>query len=409
MYDQVGQDESLKSVKRYQAPTGVYLWSVRAPEGALCSLWVADILHGDQTVEYNGKTDKVSNFINIVQTAADYYKTFYHYSDSESAANKLSDIINTSILAVGTIPDDNDGGDTGDSINTVRLGGSDRYATSTAISGANWDTSDNAVLVSGQAFADALSAAPLAKKLDAPILLTPSGSLNSGVSSELTRLKVKKVYIIGGTGSVSGSVENTLKSMNMNTQRIGGADRYATSLAVAEQLGTNPSQILMASGSGYADGLSASSYAALSGSPILLINGKSISSDALSYVKGSKAKVYALGGTGVMADSVVSGTGAQRIGGSDRYATNLAVLKQFSDSYDLSKVYLASGSGFADALSGSAAAGKENAPIVLVPYGSVSAQNNYIKSDPVASKLKSVEVLGGTGVLTDDVVNQIIK
>ncbi|MCH5138823.1 cell wall-binding repeat-containing protein, partial [Clostridiaceae bacterium UIB06] len=53
-----------------------------------------------------------------------------------------------------------------------RFGGSDRYGTSLDVCKNNWDKSEYAILVSGEGFADALCAAPLAKKFDAPIILT---------------------------------------------------------------------------------------------------------------------------------------------------------------------------------------------------------------------------------------------
>lgn len=74
----------------------------------------------------------------------------------------------------------------------VRLGGSNRYETSVKISQNGWTNADSAVLVSGEAFADALSAAPFSKQINAPILLTSNDSLDKNTAAELSRLKVKK-------------------------------------------------------------------------------------------------------------------------------------------------------------------------------------------------------------------------
>ena len=54
----------------------------------------------------------------------------------------------------------------------IRLAGVDRYRTAVAISQEGWKSSDYAILVRGDDFADALCAGPLAGKYDAPILFT---------------------------------------------------------------------------------------------------------------------------------------------------------------------------------------------------------------------------------------------
>ncbi|UZQ51478.1 cell wall-binding repeat-containing protein [Clostridium kluyveri] len=288
----------------------------------------------------------------------------------------------------------------------VRLGGSNRYETSVKISQNGWTNADSAVLVSGEAFADALSAAPFSKQINAPILLTSNDSLDKNTAAELSRLKVKKAYIIGGTGVVSSPVENSIKTMGINTERISGSDRYATSLAVAKQI-SSPGQVFIASGNGFADGISISSYAALSGSPILLTDGSQLSDDALQYIKDNKSTPYIIGGTGVINDSIVKNLEAERISGPDRYATNLAVLNKFNDKYNLSNIYLASGSEFADALCGSASAGKENAPVVLLNTNNYSAIKNYVKSK--TANTNRIDILGGEGVVSQDIVNQILQ
>ncbi|MFL0195188.1 cell wall-binding repeat-containing protein [Clostridium sp. WILCCON 0269] len=288
----------------------------------------------------------------------------------------------------------------------VRLGGSNRYETSVKISQDKWTNADSAVLISGEAFADAISAAPFAKQINAPILLTSNNSLDKNTAAELSRLKVKKVYIIGGTGVVSSLVENALKTMGVNIERISGSDRYATSLAVAKQI-DSPVQVFIASGKGFADGISISSYAALSGDPILLTDGSQLSDASLQYIKDSKSASYIIGGTGVVNDSIVKNLGAERISGPDRYATNLAILNRFDDKYNLSNIYLASGSEFADALCASAAAGEENAPVVLVDKNNSSDIKNYIKSKTANGN--QINIIGGEGVISQDIVNQILQ
>jgi beta-glucosidase len=290
---------------------------------------------------------------------------------------------------------------------TVRLGGSNRYETSIKVSQAGWTTSDNVVLARGDEYADALTAAPFAKQLNAPILLTATKALDDSVKAELKRLKVKKVYVIGGTGAISTAVENAVKAMGIIVERISGSDRYATSLAIANKV-TNKSQVFLATGTNFADALSISSYAAATGSPILLTAKNQMSAGVAKFIKDNNSKVYAIGGTGVITDSLLKSiAGAERISGADRYATNLAILRKFAAGFDLSNIYLATGVNYPDAICSSALAGKEKAPIILINSSNTAAQNTYVKS--IISKVKKINIVGGEGVLPSTVIQKVIK
>jgi iron complex transport system substrate-binding protein len=85
----------------YVVPTGVYLWSVRSPEGALCSQWLAKILHGSETVTYNGTTGTVGSFINVHDITSGFYSSYYHYNTSATGTNSLTNVVN-SILPSNT-------------------------------------------------------------------------------------------------------------------------------------------------------------------------------------------------------------------------------------------------------------------------------------------------------------------
>ncbi|WP_139902156.1 cell wall-binding repeat-containing protein [Clostridium thermarum] len=284
----------------------------------------------------------------------------------------------------------------------VRLGGANRYETAVKISQAGWKTAESAVLARGDVFADALCAIPFAKQLNAPILLTIPKSLDNSVKSELQRLKVKKVYIIGGTGAVSTEVENILNVMGISVERIGGADRYSTSLKIANRL-TKKSQVFLCSGTSFADAFSISSYVALSGSPILFAGIDKLPDEAAKFIKDNNSKVYVIGGTGVVSDSVVKGiTGLERVSGADRYETNLAILNKFAGDLDFSKVYYATGKVFADALSGSVLAALTGAPVVLVDNVIPEATREYLKSKD--SIIREKYILGGESVIPTEII-----
>ena len=86
------------------------------------------------------------------------------------------------VTVTGTSNGTDTGGTDSGTLNTTRLGGKDRYETSVEYFKAGWNgTSSYAVLASGNDFPDGLSAATLAKKYNAPILLTSRDSIPGSV------------------------------------------------------------------------------------------------------------------------------------------------------------------------------------------------------------------------------------
>ncbi|WP_349903878.1 cell wall-binding repeat-containing protein, partial [Parafrigoribacterium humi] len=88
-----------------------------------------------------------------------------------------------------------------------RLAGADRYATSAAISAASFAPGVPVVYVaSGEAFPDALSAAPVAGPGGGPVLLvTPSG-IPASIRAELVRLKPSRIVVVGGPASITDAL-----------------------------------------------------------------------------------------------------------------------------------------------------------------------------------------------------------
>jgi len=166
---------------------------------------------------------------------------------------------------------------------TDRISGADRYQTAVAVSQQGWKTSDYAVLARGDNFADALCAGPLAQKYGGPILLTGTNQLNADTLTELQRLGVKHLFIAGGVGAVSQSVENALKAAGIATiERIYGDDRYETSVKIAEKVG-NTGKAVLATGGDFPDALSISGIAAKLGMPILLTAKNTFPASVKSY------------------------------------------------------------------------------------------------------------------------------
>lgn len=289
---------------------------------------------------------------------------------------------------------------------SIRLFGADRYETAIKVSEDSWTKSDYVVIASGENFPDALCATPLAKKYDAPILLTQSAAIPANVVSEIQRLGAKKVFIVGGTGVISSTAESVLNGLNIQCTRIQGQDRYETSAKVAQIIGTG-NGVVIASGENFPDALSIAPIAAAKQMPILLTQSDALPPNIKSIALSTNAEKFVVGGSGVISDSIAAQLGSyKRLAGINRYETNLAVIKEFSSTINFKNVYVSTGNGFADAISGSAAAALTTSPLILTD-GTDDNTNNFIKSEYY--NITSLKVLGGTAVVPDSIIYNLLS
>ncbi|AKA72422.1 cell wall-binding repeat-containing protein [Clostridium scatologenes] len=301
----------------------------------------------------------------------------------------------------------------------TRISGANRYETAAKVATTNWTTSYNVVLVSGEGYADAVSASALAKKLDAPILLTSSDILSSETQIALDKLKPMNIYIVGGNSSISQNIRNSLK-FKYTSIELSGSNRYETNLSVAKELvklGVSASNVMVVGGEGFADALSVAPIAAAKGQILLLANNKSLMQSTINFVNDNKSTVTIVGTWDVISDSIKDafGTNTTRVnGGSDRFDTNLKILKAFSSDLNNDKVYIANASSstpdnmYADALVASVLAGKYAAPLILVDKDGSGATTNAIRCiRDIASKNTYVYIIGGNEVVTDNIFNTI--
>lgn len=268
-----------------------------------------------------------------------------------------------------------------------RLAGSDRYATAVQISKSGWTQADTAVLSSGndKNLVDALTAAPLAAAKKAPLLLTQGDALNSSTKAELTRLGVKTVYVTSGIGVISQAVLNELTKINIKVKPLGGSDRFATSINIAKEVNSAPGSLVVATAFSNADALSIASIAAAHQFPILLTNPESLTDSVKTYINGIKSSLkqtYVLGGEGVISETVkTSFPNSKRLAGSDRFATNIAILKEFVGDYKYDKLYIANGTDehLVDALAGAPLAALTASGLMLTDTTMPAASAEYAK------------------------------
>ena len=289
---------------------------------------------------------------------------------------------------------------------TQRIAGDDRYGTAVQISEQNFGPGVPVVYVAaGANYPDALSAASAAALAGGPLLLTAASWLPSAVGAELSRLTPAKIIVVGGEEAVSDTVLNALKSYAPEVTRESGADRYATSRAVASAAFTTATTAFIASGRGFPDALSASAAAGVQHAPVILVDGAATSLDsATAALLGGLgvARIVVAGGNVAVsqgvADALAGIAPVTRLGGSDRYDTSLLVNDAFFPTAE--KAYLASGMNFPDALAGAAVAGRDAAPLYIVQPSCVPDGVNSALSDKgVADRV----VLGGTAALSTNV------
>lgn len=101
-------------------------------------------------------------------------------------------------------------------ITVTRTYGSNRFATSDKVAGKFFAGSQKVVIANGRGFADALTAVPLAAKLNAPIILVEQNSTPPEVSDYLTTFKIKTITVVGGDYAVGQGVKDFLINLILN-------------------------------------------------------------------------------------------------------------------------------------------------------------------------------------------------
>ncbi|MDR3053723.1 MAG: cell wall-binding repeat-containing protein [Coriobacteriales bacterium] len=264
--------------------------------------------------------------------------------------------------------------------NWKRLQGAGRYETMQAIAKVSHSaTSDVVILATGSSFPDALAASSLCGLYSAPLLLTEPGKLSTQTNAEITRLKAKRVVIVGGTGSVSANIETTLKAKlgNQNVTRLAGSGRYETAVKIYEhgkaQAAWGSAAIIVTANS-FPDALSIAPVAHTARFPIFLYDtvNKRFTPETLSAIKaGGFNKFLLVGGTGSLPDTIKSAIGTnktyERIAGADRYKTSAAIAAYAvtNNLLDFDNIAIATGRNFPDALSGAALCGTYKSVLLL--------------------------------------------
>lgn len=302
----------------------------------------------------------------------------------------------------------------------TKLIGANRYETAIEVSKERFEDgkAKSVVIVGGNSVIDGLSAAPLASSVDAPILLADKNGLSSNTLAEIERacgkLYNKTVYIVGGESSVPASVKKQLmeKYPNVVVERLAGANRFDTSLSVAKKLEANramKSSAYVVGGDGAADAMSiapvAANKVAMRVSPVLVVPKDRVSKDVRDFLGQARVRdIVAVGGEASISTQALKDLRAvnttptvDRISGSNRYDTNLAILKKYYPTdIAIKGLIVASGTNdkLVDAQTSSVLASNMTAPIVLADGKLNADQAKYLKANKKALK-EEVKQVGG--------------
>lgn len=305
------------------------------------------------------------------------------------------------------------GADSGRAEGVERIAGADRYETSAEISRRSFDSGvGTAFIASGEIFTDALSGAPVAAQRKGPLLLVKAGEIPSAIAAELTRLRPRRIVVLGGPATISTSVESQLGSYTSGgVDRWMGKDRYEASAQISQEtFDPGVSKVYLASGEVFPDALSGAPVAGMDGAPMLLTADDRLPSAIAEELDRLNPKtIYVLGGPNSVSDEVSAGLTdytdgfVERLWGADRYDASANIAKE-SFAPGVSVAYVAYGQVFSDALSGAPVGGIRRGPMLLVDDTDIP---DSIREALGYLQPKKIVVLGGTASVSTAVEEEL--
>ena len=192
----------------------------------------------------------------------------------------------------------------------------DATGTAIAVAGTVGGASGVAVLVSDSRFPDGVSATAIAAGRGWPVLLTTGTTVPQRTVDAWRALGVRRLVLVGGTAVVSEKIEAFARDSGRcaggagcEVERLAGADRYATSVAVVQRAialgGRTSASLLLGTGTSYADVLASGPLASQRKGLALLVDGTGSGSDGASraFLEANAStvkEVAILGGSGAV-------------------------------------------------------------------------------------------------------------
>ena len=303
-----------------------------------------------------------------------------------------------------------------------RLAGTTRFLTANRLANLMYGRAKTVILAAVGDYSDPLAAAPLAKLLGAPILLTAPSRLTPLTAQEIARLGASNVILLGGPGVISASVSQTLATAGYSVTRYYGHSRFSTAAQIALALNNGSKVAMITGGTNFSDALTAATVASSQGWPVLFANSLNTRSPLTpstvaalqklqvqtAYVIGSPSAVpngvsHQLSALHVQGIRVPTSTTAGQV-----YGTNVAVLRYFAQRFSTHRVYLATASDVNDALA-APLVGSTAAPLLMVPNrGKLTPQESaWLEAE--RGRIGQADVLAGPGIIANPVVMAAAK
>ena len=232
-------------------------------------------------------------------------------------------------------------------------------------------------------FADSVAGSGLAG--EGPLLFTATAQLPTVTESEITRVLAPggRVYLLGGTAAISAAVEDRLRSLGFAPQRLDGATRVETGVAVADVVRSKyfGVDVLLARAYGptgndtaaWADSIAGGALAAARRVPILVTQTGALDGPVAEWLARDRpAGTTLLGGEAALSVAVAARVpNPRRVSGAERTATAAAVATQLwgASTTGVRKFVVSNGaspSGWAFGFAAAGVASDALAPVLLV-------------------------------------------
>lgn len=306
---------------------------------------------------------------------------------------------------------DHDGG-------VVRLAGPDRTATAAAVARRSTSSASTVVVAAAHDHPGALVGSPLARRLEAPVLLTWRDRLAPAAAGEIRRLRPSRAVIVGSERDVSAHVERDLRDLGVDrVDRVDGRDRFAVGAAVARRLGG--SHVYVVEGHdpdparGWPDALAVSALASRQQRPVLLVTtGTLPDATRRALIDLDVTTATVIGGPNAVSPAVADavrdpdGDGrddiaVDRVAGRTRYETARLVAGLALDSgASPDRMWLTTGRNWPDAIASGPAVAADGGVLLLVDgldvHGSAPTWRWFARR---SDRVSSVALLGGEGAV----------
>ena len=272
----------------------------------------------------------------------------------------------------------------------TRIWGQNAYDTMAEVvraSGAFGNGSGGTVIIAtGDGYWDALAASGLAGRLNAPVLITPTGSLAAQTRDEIARIAPERILVMGGPVAVTDAVLEELRTLCPTTNRVYGQTAQDTAAAIFRAGDGWSKTAIVATSDGYWDALSIAPYAYVAGAPVFLAesspnsSGRKLSAQTLKALgEGGFEEVVIVGGPLAVSEQVeaqIRSVGAEplRIYGQNAIDTSAAIARwELGRGMNYDGLAVATSEGYWDALTGAAFCGARGSVLVLEGSGNYTA------------------------------------